>query len=288
MYLLTYHETCPINFEDVHSLYHYARKLITENNFSLALAVLKEIITDYQGSNYAYRALNLSIRLCDKLEVVNTSEWLTTLSNEVSNDDLSEIIDLKKVSNYHKNKKIGEAIALSESISGKGNTKHEVSVLFNLFNFYQKDKGDIDEAEKYFEKLKEKYPDHELTLIASSDMNDDNYDKSLAKSIAGNDDMTEEVVLPENYKIHSAYPNPFNPSTTLEYELPVSANVECSIFDLRGNLVKNYKYNKQAGAHRIIWNGSNIPSGIYLIRFVAEASDGSETFLDYQKVTLLK
>ena len=252
--------------------------------------VLEEIITDYQESNYAYRALNLSLRLCNKFEVVNTEEWLTKLSGIVDNDELADIIDLKRVSNYQKKEKINEAISLSESIlANKSNSKHEVSTLFNLFNFYQKDKGDIKEAEKYFEKLKEKYPDHELTSIACSDMNEDYYNESLAKVIISDEGILEkEVILPQTFKVHLAYPNPFNPSTTLEFDLPVAAKVECCIFDLRGNLIKDYKYNKQAGTHRIIWNGSNIPSSIYLIRFVAEALDGSESIVDYQKVTLLK
>lgn len=270
------------------SLYRYAYELVVESSYDLALAVLEEIITEYQESNYAYRALNLSLRLCNKSQVANSDEWLTKLSGIVDNDGLADIIDLKRVSNYHKGKKINEAITLSESISRKSNNKHEASTLFNLFNFYQKDKGDIKEAEKYFEKLKEKYPDHELTLIACSDMNEDYYNESLAKALVTDDYMAEELVLPETFKVHSAYPNPFNPSTTIEFELPVSASVECCIFDLRGNLIKDYKYNKQAGTHLIIWNGSNVPSGIYLIRFVAEAADGSESFVDYQKVTLLK
>ncbi|MEA3392567.1 MAG: right-handed parallel beta-helix repeat-containing protein [Candidatus Marinimicrobia bacterium] len=275
-----------ISTED--SLYRYAYELMVESNYSLSLTVLEDIITNYQESNYAFRALNLSLRLCNKFETANTEEWLTKLSGIVDNDDLSEIIDLKRVSNYQKSKKINEAIVLSESISRKSNNKHEASTLFNLFNFYQKDKGDIDEAEKYFEKLKEKYPNHKLTLIACSDMNEDYYSESLAKALVADDGFAEEVTLPETFKVHSAYPNPFNPSTTLEFDLPVAAKVECCIFDLRGNLIKNYKYNKQAGTHRITWSGSNVSSGIYLIRFVAEASDGSESFVDYQKVTLLK
>lgn len=80
------------------SLYHCARELIVEGNHSLALAVLEEIITGYQESNFAYRALNLSLKLCDKYEVADVEGWLAKLS--VDNDDLSEIIDLKVSVNF--------------------------------------------------------------------------------------------------------------------------------------------------------------------------------------------
>jgi len=95
-------------------------------------------------------------------------------------------------------------------------------------------------------------------------------------------------ILPEEYALSAAYPNPFNPATTLEYALPIQSKVECSIFDLSGNLVKEFSYDQNPGTHSITWDGSNVSSGIYLIRFTAEAEDGSESFIDYQKVTLLK
>jgi hypothetical protein len=57
---------------------------------------------------------------------------------------------------------------------------------------------------------------------------------------------------------------------------------------MSGNLINEFKYYQNTGTHRFVWDASNVSSGIYLIRFVAEASDGSETFVDYQKVTLLK
>jgi len=74
----------------------------------------------------------------------------------------------------------------------------------------------------------------------------------------------------------------------LGYDLPIQAKVKCSIYNLRGKLIKEYSFNQSTGIHNIIWNGANVSSGIYLIRFTAEATDGSNLFVDYQKVTLLK
>jgi hypothetical protein len=97
-----------------------------------------------------------------------------------------------------------------------------------------------------------------------------------------------DEIIPEEYSLNPAAPNPFNPSTALEYSLPVQSEVECSIFDLSGNLVKEFFFNQYAGKHSITWNADQFSSGIYLVRFVAKAVDGANSFVDYQKVTLLK
>lgn len=94
--------------------------------------------------------------------------------------------------------------------------------------------------------------------------------------------------IPTHVELFSIYPNPFNPSTTIEYALPVQSKVECSIYSISGVLIESFNFDQNAGTHNITWDGSDAPSGIYLIRFVAEAKDGSNSFIDYQKVTLLK
>ncbi|MEG8948173.1 T9SS type A sorting domain-containing protein [Rosettibacter firmus] len=69
---------------------------------------------------------------------------------------------------------------------------------------------------------------------------------------------------PEDFGLEQNYPNPFNPSTTIEYNLPISANITLKIFNILGKevgtLAKGYR---QRGKHKIIFNARNLPSGIY-------------------------
>jgi len=53
-------------------------------------------------------------------------------------------------------------------------------------------------------------------------------------------------------------------------------------------LVKEFFFNQYAGNHSATWNADQYSSGIYLVRFTAKAVNGTESFVDYQKVTLLK
>ncbi|MBK7254367.1 MAG: T9SS type A sorting domain-containing protein [Ignavibacteria bacterium] len=60
------------------------------------------------------------------------------------------------------------------------------------------------------------------------------------------------------------YPNPFNPSTIINYKLKTSANVELKVVDIRGNEIKTFVNRIQdAGHHSIVFDGINLPSGIY-------------------------
>ena len=73
-------------------------------------------------------------------------------------------------------------------------------------------------------------------------------------------------IKPTKFSINIIYPNPFNPSTTIEFELPVSGMVNIDVYDLNGELVTELSSDYySAGQYDIIWNAENTPSGIYFI-----------------------
>jgi photosystem II stability/assembly factor-like uncharacterized protein len=81
----------------------------------------------------------------------------------------------------------------------------------------------------------------------------------------------------------SAYPNPFNPNTTLSFDVPVNSRVRISVYDITGRLVQTLAdqiYTQ--GSHRIEFDGSELPSGIYFARL--QGNNFSKT----QKLVLLK
>ena len=78
----------------------------------------------------------------------------------------------------------------------------------------------------------------------------------------------DESYLPSDYNISSIYPNPFNPSTNINVDLKVPANVSMSIIDLNGRLVKNlHEGYLPSGSHNLIWKAdANIASGVYIVK----------------------
>jgi len=80
--------------------------------------------------------------------------------------------------------------------------------------------------------------------------------------------------FPDEFVLHPAYPNPFNPVSTLMYEIPEGSEVSLIIYDLHGRevtrLVDSYM---ELGYHQVQWdgrgsNGREIPSSIYIARLV--------------------
>ncbi|MCX6639535.1 MAG: T9SS type A sorting domain-containing protein [bacterium] len=65
----------------------------------------------------------------------------------------------------------------------------------------------------------------------------------------------------------NAYPNPFNPVTTIHFDLPESGQVQLAVYDISGRLIENLVDSQfQAGLHQVSFDGSKLTSGIYLYR----------------------
>ncbi len=74
----------------------------------------------------------------------------------------------------------------------------------------------------------------------------------------------------KDFKLHQNFPNPFNPITTIDYEIPQQTHVLISVYDLQGRLVETLvNRNKPAGYHSIKWDASQVSSGLYVYRIKA-------------------
>jgi photosystem II stability/assembly factor-like uncharacterized protein len=70
--------------------------------------------------------------------------------------------------------------------------------------------------------------------------------------------------VPEGFRLYQNYPNPFNPSTKIKFEIPKSGKVELVIYDITGRKVQELlNENLSAGSYEMIFNASNLSSGIY-------------------------
>jgi hypothetical protein len=90
-------------------------------------------------------------------------------------------------------------------------------------------------------------------------------------------------ILPNRYELSKNYPNPFNPTTIINYELPITNYVDLSIYNLLGQRITFLVNDRQqAGHHQVEWDASGFPSGIYYYRI--KAGD----FQDVKKMVLLR
>jgi len=106
----------------------------------------------------------------------------------------------------------------------------------------------------------------------TSDQTDKDY-VSTDLTLAINEHLSS---LPTEFTILSAYPNPFNPSTTIRYGLDIDSHVTVEIYDISGMLIATLINTEQAlGWHSIIWNGTNqqgkrVPAGLYFNKITSD------------------
>jgi predicted outer membrane repeat protein len=76
--------------------------------------------------------------------------------------------------------------------------------------------------------------------------------------------------IPEAYTLHQNFPNPFNPTTQIKYDLPEDALVNINIFDVMGRMIRSLSYgHKSAGYHSLQWDATNdvgesVSAGMYI------------------------
>jgi uncharacterized protein (DUF362 family) len=87
----------------------------------------------------------------------------------------------------------------------------------------------------------------------------------------------------DRYELRNCYPNPFNPSTTIQYDLPDAGHVTLVVYNTLGQMVAKLVDKQQnAGSYEVRWDGSGAASGLYFYRL--QAGD----FIDTKKAIMLK
>lgn len=100
-------------------------------------------------------------------------------------------------------------------------------------------------------------------------------------------ELTEGV--PNQFKLGDNYPNPFNPTTTVAFSLPIGVNVTLNVYNLLGEKIATiYNTYAQPGNYTATWNGldshgNQVPSGTYLFEL-----DAGEYFHQVKKMTMMK
>lgn len=100
--------------------------------------------------------------------------------------------------------------------------------------------------------------------------------------ITSNEEIAESTI-PESFKLHQSYPNPFNPTTTIGYELPQNTAIKLEVFNVLGQRVATLVDGVQpSGFHEVQFDASSLSSGLYLYRLT------TESFSETKRMMLIK
>lgn len=101
-------------------------------------------------------------------------------------------------------------------------------------------------------------------------------------------------IIPKEYSLGKNYPNPFNPSTSFNVEIPVESNVSIRVYNLLGQKVAELASGVfNAGSYNFTWNGlsdskEQLSSGIYFYKMEAKSLKDGKNFVSVQKMILMK
>ncbi|MBK7230438.1 MAG: T9SS type A sorting domain-containing protein [Ignavibacteriales bacterium] len=107
--------------------------------------------------------------------------------------------------------------------------------------------------------------------------------KDFDGTYAYSQEVEVEISTPLTFSLEQNYPNPFNPTTTIGYSIPSNNFVTIKLYDVLGNeVITLVNEQKQAGKYEMLYNASNLASGVYYYQI--NAGDFTQT----RKLMLMK
>jgi len=96
-------------------------------------------------------------------------------------------------------------------------------------------------------------------------------------------------IIPNEFALYQNFPNPFNPSTTIRYGLPVTSKVSLMIYNILGQQIAEIMNAEQSsGTHEMLWK-ANVASGMYFYRITAVSiAEPTKKFTQLKKMVVLR
>jgi len=253
-----------------------------EGKIDEAIEQLKKVVKDKKYGLYAITELaGIKARYGKE----NIQPYFEDLLKDPNTGNKSRIKKSLAVFYLSKDEDDRATAIFDELKDDKRSKKDNFEGLYEKFNFMLHKKKDVVSAKNLLTELKNKFADDEEAMmhIATSDMlisESNNF--ALGKKQNVNESSIETEV-PKEYELSNNYPNPFNPVTTINYQLPKSGNVMLKIFDILGNEVKTLvNEQKEMGKYTVQFDASSLASGMYVYQL--RVNDYTST----KKMLLLK
>ena len=172
-----------------------------------------------------------------------------------------------------KNVQYTDAVAKSQTIlNGFPKTTLAKYALYDLGSIYWYRLEDQKIGETYYRQLIAEWPEDDLAISALATLGE-----WKPKPVQGNGSVLAKAQgAPTAYALAQNFPNPFNPQTLIQYQLPEARHLTLKIYNLFGQEIRTlFAGQREAGYHAEIWNGRddfgrNVASGVYFYRLSAE------------------
>ena len=153
-----------------------------------------------------------------------------------------------------------------------GEVDHNFSIRFNSYESYFVNVDSFDVSLKEGARAIDRGSEDgapSIDIIGTPRPQGDGFDLGAFEYIESTGVLNQREQTPSSFQVR-AFPNPFNPYSTIAYDLPAAGRVNVSVFNLRGELVSQLLDEFQdAGAHRVRFLGEGLPSGVYFCKIMS-------------------
>ncbi|MBK8947239.1 MAG: T9SS type A sorting domain-containing protein [Ignavibacteriae bacterium] len=273
-----------------------------EKNYVEAEKIFKKIIEEeFNQNNSVYATIGLS-KCYDKSNKKGFKEYLkNNVQNKIQDKNDSKLTISLELDAYWSEKEgnYSEAIETYNKLQNEFIDNKEVwsNAKMNEALIYLDRLGDKKKAEALFSELLSKNNDEHVSQFINTCLTEFNTANIVNKKLFENkeDESNNNEIVLDSYELLGNYPNPFNPTTKIKYNLPFNSKVEVTIYDIMGREVKCFSdISNASGVYELEWNGTNnygeqVSSGIYLLKFNANSVEGNNKNLSKTlKLMLLK
>jgi hypothetical protein len=219
--------------------------------------LLKNILQNYPDSTTAFAALNLLYKTYLKTAGIDSlKQYLQQITSTNSQRDIIVygkllLADIDKT-DY--------TLKLNNLLTSYTNSGIKDLIYFKKFKHYFLEMHSLDSARIVSNQMMTLFPESPLTKETKYLLGDNIFQKINGHS----------KLVPLSFFIGN-YPNPFNPTTTIRYSLPMAEKVNISVYDILGRKVKELvNEEKEAGRYEIQFNAINLSSGCYFYRIITK------------------
>ena len=213
---------------------------------------------------------------------------------EFTEEDQKDIARNFLIWEYKKQELDMEAVALAEDlIENAAGSNLEEYYLFEMAMLIEDSDGSIllRESPEMAEARSKVQSSEKRLMTEFSNTNS----AMLYRQLFSKGKATKEDNLPNQYALYPAFPNPFNPVTTIQFDLPKESRVTITVLDILGREIMTLMKGSQmaAGLNSVQWNGttqhgSRVASGVYFIQMHARDSKDEIMYTARQKIMFLK
>ncbi len=254
-----------------------------ENNYAKVIADYQEFLAKYPNSKDAPAAIFRIVHCYQQQDdYASYYDFIIGLLKDDKYQAIKPHVERHLIKYYVKQQAYQTAIETADKVISSSSEDEDLycELLYEKGLIYKYQLNEPEKAEALLVTIVKEHPDNKMVSYAENELETMGF--QLEKALPGEQDLaTSELSF-------DIYPNPFNPETTIRFELPEDAHLTIKVYNILGKeittLVNEYK---TSGVHTIQWNGqdsfgNSVANGVYWVRLRAGE------FCAQRKVVLLR